>query len=208
MNQELKRPSIIAGTVLVAVFVLMEYVFQGSIDSISPYAIYIAELLFVLCSWFTLRNFEFLKKKQFTITSALPFLLLAAFGWVTHVVLVALLKVAVPFDFHSSETLLFLLLLGPVLEELLFRGALISIFKSFRLPTALLVLLSATCFSYSHYKVITTVPETFHLFIYAQTLYTFLLGAICAFIYLRRGLVFSVLGHLLFNFGFWLYLYS
>ena len=133
--------------------------------------------------------------------------LLLPLGWLIHV-FARQQGMLIPFDFGSTETILFLLLIGPVLEELIFRGAMWRLMEQWigqgRFHTLCLILTTSFIFAFSHFHAIFSVPDEYKPFIYYQTAYTFVLAIICARLRLRVGLIGAIVGHMLFNFGFWL----
>jgi hypothetical protein len=128
-------------------------------------------------------------------------------GWIVHRYAQGA-ELLIPFDFSSTETLVLLLAVGPVLEELLYRGAIWRLFEFLFTGagqrTWMIVIATSLLFSFSHYHAVFSVPEEFQGFIHFQTLYTLGLGLACAFLRWRVGLLGSILGHVLFNVGFWL----
>lgn len=115
------------------------------------------------------------------------------------------LGLAVPFDFASAEVLLMLGLVGPILEELLFRqGAWLPIeYLSRRAGVAGIA--TSLLFAVDHFTSSFFVPEEYRSFIYYQTGYALLLGLVAGYAYLRtRSLRSPILVHIVFNWGFYL----
>ena len=109
--------------------------------------------------------------------------------------------IEVPFDFQSTELLVLILLLGPLLEELLFRHALWEAFARYdhRLAWAGTTLL----FAYGHFHAWFGIPPEFRSFVVYQTVYVFGLGAVCGAARKKTGtLTAPLLIHFGFNLGF------
>jgi len=191
--------------VSVLLFVLyfgIEYLHWFSVEAISAYSIYIFELIWVALIWAVFKKIEFIKKNLSKVNVLLISILLPL-GWLIHY-LARARGIIIPFDFNSSETILFLLLVGPVLEELVFRGAMWRLAEMIASKPVFLILTTSLLFSYSHFQASFSVPDEYKPFIYYQTAYTFLLALSCARLRIQMGLLAAILGHALFNLGFWL----
>jgi membrane protease YdiL (CAAX protease family) len=188
--------------VFFGVFIFLEYFSDRYLQSIGPYTQYIAELIFVIISIFALGNF--LKANQ-KISAKLTAVLLITFLFGIAIrLMVSPLNLPIPFDLTSTEIIIFLLIVGPVLEELLYRGTLINSISAIKNVPFLITIISAILFSVSHLRVINDVPEELRTFIKYQAVYTFILGAICAWVRQSAGFLWSISAHFLFNLGFYL----
>ena len=116
-------------------------------------------------------------------------------------------NISVPFDVHDMKTVIELLVIAPVLEELIFRFMLFQpIQRLTQVKTAMIV--TSLLFSYSHLHAIWFVPPEYDKFLLYQTVYTFPLALACAWMVgERRSLLSSMLVHGLFNLGFFLALW-
>lgn len=116
------------------------------------------------------------------------------------------LGLAVPFDLSSAETLLMLLALGPLLEEVLFRQALwLPIERATGSANAALVG-TTVLFVAGHAIAWLSVPPEYRPFVAYQSAYVALLGAALGLTMLRtRSLALTCAQHALFNLGFFLY---
>ena len=171
------------------------------LDSVHIYASYAFELVIVLWALarLSIKSEFYLKpsKQIGTIT-----LLLALAGWGVHFGATHL-GLVVPFDTLSLETKVFLLLVAPILEEMLFRQTFWKQFESFRLPKASVWILTSAFFSFAHLNAIRFAPPELFTFIYYQTGYTLLLGLACGWVREKYGTVVSaILLHAAFNLGF------
>jgi hypothetical protein len=199
------RPKLAAAVVL-AGFVVFEFFSDSWLQPFGPYAPYALEVLWVGVSALWLANF-FKREPSQSVPSpvsslglGLGFLLSGAtIRWGCGP-----LELLVPFDLQSGETIVFLLLVAPVLEESLYRGTWMEGMRAFVQRPWILLLTSAVLFSFSHLRVLGSVPADFRPFIEYQAAYTFLLGAACAAVRLRVGLVAAIGMHFCFNLGFFL----
>ncbi len=108
-----------------------------------------------------------------------------------------------PFDLHTGPGLLTFLLLGPALEEAIFRFFLWQPARRWAGDAGALVLTSLL-FSYAHWHPGWWVPQEWHGFLFYQALYTLGLGLACGMVVWRRGsLGGAILVHVGFNLGFW-----
>ncbi len=173
------------------------------LDSVHIYASYAFELAMVLWALARLSarsEFYFKPSKQLGAIT----LLLALAGWGAHSGATQL-GLVVPFDTSSLETKVFLLVVAPVLEELLFRQTFWKQFESIRLPKMGVWMLTSIFFSLAHLNAIRFVPSDLYTFIYYQTVYTLLLGLACGWAREKQTSVApSILLHAAFNLGFFL----
>lgn len=95
-----------------------------------------------------------------------------------------------------------LVIVGPILEEFIFRG----VFSSFYTKKRILQhILSGGVFSLSHSLSMINAPESFYKFFYVQILYTFILGIICSVSFTKsRNILKPILIHIVFNSIFYL----
>lgn len=182
------------------IFLSIEYGFRTRIESSGPYTSYLIEVLFVLIVAFGWKGFRFLRSSPGWSGSA-NLALMFGFGIAARA-LCTPLEVGTPFDLSSPETILFLVVVGPILEEFVFRGVLMRLMRDIVLSRYLIILMSAIAFSYSHFQILFETPENLHGFIQYQAVYTFFLGLACGYFAVTYGLLWAILGHFLFNFGF------
>ncbi len=188
-----------AAWALLLVYAAVRFVLDHWLDSLGEYASYLFECLFVAVTWAVLKPALSWKPRMRAID---PFAALAA-GFAVSKGLGAL-ELPCPFDLQSAPTLVFLLLIGPVLEEFLFRVALWEAFAgalrsiSPLWPTSIL-------FSFGHLFAWWSVPEEFKGFVLYQAAYTLALGYCCGRRRLEsRSVLPAVAIHLSFNLGFYL----
>lgn len=106
-----------------------------------------------------------------------------------------------PFQFVS---LLFLnlVLIGPILEELIFRVVFNNLYPFERNKRHLL---SGFIFSFSHALSMLYAPPEWYKFFYLQIIYTFILGIICSISYEKsKNILKPILLHICFNFVFFI----
>ncbi len=132
----------------------------------------------------------------FPLSAIAGFLVFRFAGW---------FRIVAPFDLRSGLTILFLLVVARLLEELIFRFFLWASVLSFSAKPIWAWVLTTLFFSYSHLHAIWFAPESIHGFIIYQTLYTIALGAACGyFIWKNLSIFNAVLVHFAFNLGFFL----
>lgn len=187
--------------ITLCIFVFLEYFSDQFLQPLGQYTQYIAEFVFSLGALFLVGNY-FAKKDHNRKTSFLALAIALVTGLGVRL-LASPLGLPIPFDLGSAETLLFLLLIGPILEELLYRGVLIEALSNIKNSPVAIMLVSALLFSLSHYRVINSVPAELKSFVHYQTIYTFALGLICAWLRLQGGFIWAAGAHLLFNLGFY-----
>ena len=108
-----------------------------------------------------------------------------------------------PFKFIEHQALQ-LLILAPILEEGVFRGAFMGVFLRLRLRRDISVTLSTMLFSLSHATGFWFLPSEFHSFIVFQMFYTIILGALCSKSRLKTlGILEPIIIHFLFNLVFY-----
>lgn len=197
-----RRTPIVAVTLL-SLFVALRFLYPEVLDSIHDYASYLFEVAFVAATLALLPN----REKERAISSRRPtwgFLVTATAGFGVFRI-AGTLGLAMPFDLGSPLTLLMLLLIGPVLEEFLFRGAIWRLLQGLRSPTKVAWLTTSVLFSLSHFMAWFRVPEEWHPFILYQTAYTLMLGLYCGSLREKTGsLAAPTVVHLVFNLGFYL----
>ena len=188
--------------ILLIFFILLEYFSDKYIQTLGPYASYFLETLFILISLFLMTNF--LRPNIKPNKRIIIYLLLSLiFGFVIRALAQPLL-ISIPFDQTNKETIFFLLLVGPLLEELLFRGTLIECCKSFTRSSTSITLISGFMFSLAHLRVINEVQPEIKTFIEYQAAYTLILGVACSQVRQTMGIAWSISTHFIFNLGFFI----
>lgn len=184
-------------------YVLVKFVFVKQLDSLGEYASYIFEVFFVLITGYVYRSklkFKFPLSKSYFIQ------LIAAviFGFFIFNV-AAKINLVIPFDLNSKELILFLLIIGPVIEELVFRQALWFIFEEFFATPVLVMLATTLIFAFGHFIAYFYVPPEFHMFVIYQTSYVLIIGLWWAWVRSQKGSISATIPlHFLFNLGFYL----
>jgi membrane protease YdiL (CAAX protease family) len=187
-------------SILALAYFLLRFFFYAWLDNFGVYASYAFEIVLVIIAGVLYgREFFSLLRPNRSHFFALVFLPL---GFLVYKA-ASPLKIFIPFDFGSHETLLFLLLVAPILEELLFRFFLWVPLAKIHEKVAFFG--TSLLFSYSHFQAYWFMPAEFRPFIYFQTIYTLVLGLACAHVlYRHRSLLGAILVHLCFNLGFYL----
>lgn len=115
------------------------------------------------------------------------------------------LGLIIPWDLNSRENLLFLLLIGPILEELVFRLAIWELLTAWISNWIAVLIITSGLFSFAHFFAWFSVPAEFHSFVAYQTAYVFFLALACGIARKRSGsMTPPILIHATFNLGFYL----
>jgi membrane protease YdiL (CAAX protease family) len=109
------------------------------------------------------------------------------------------LGMGVPYDLDSLVTIIFLLLVAPILEELIFRLALWEALKSINGQALLPIIGSTVLFSLGHLVAYWVVPSSIQPFVLYQSLYVIPLSIVISY---RRHYARSVMPAILLHFGF------
>lgn len=191
---------VLSAALLVLYFVVM-FPLLHQLDKLGDYASYLFELGFIVVTGILFR-----RRLGFRIPgweSSAPDLALGLLGGFFAYRLAAPLGLPIPFDLSSGETTLLLLLIGPLIEEFVFRMALWELFFEFVHGRTSILILTSAVFSFAHFFAWFSVPVQLHGFVIYQTLYTFGLGLYCGWRKQRTGsMVAPVLVHMAFNLGF------
>lgn len=189
--------------ILACLYLVVRFSFTRQLDALGNYGSYIFEVACVSIAFalFGKKNFFSLKDIKLARSGAL-ISLGAGFGVFKAA---SILNLSLPFDFKGPETLLFLLVVAPILEEAIFRFLVWHPLQYISQRPLVTLIITSLIFSYSHLHAIWFVPPEIHKFILYQTLYTFLLGLACGYyIYRYSALGSAVLIHFAFNLGFYL----
>lgn len=199
-NKEARRVLEYAIIGLGALYLAVRFALTKQLDALGPYSSYIFE---VVCSIIAIGLYskEFLGALRPApgIARGVVLALVSGFGIFE---IAKRSSLGIPFDLKDKETIIFLLLLGPLLEEVIFRFFLWQVSRSLlKLPFTLVI--TSLIFSYSHFHAFWFVPSAIHPFIIYQTIYTLGLGLWCGFyLYRHFSLGSAIIIHLGFNLGF------
>ena len=106
---------------------------------------------------------------------------------------------------HVDLLFIQMLILAPIIEELVFRGAIYELFKNAGVKIWVNNLINSILFSASHIPAFYVLPVEFHPFIYFQLKYAFVLGHLCAKSRERtHGVLEPIILHFVFNLVFYL----
>jgi len=198
-----RRSDLTIAIVALAVYVLVRFVLEGWLDSLHAYASYFFEVFFTLTVFFFFRaplSFHFDRSKELKYES------LAALGLGLIVFKLALvIPVVIPFDFTAGSLVFMLLVVAPLLEEFLFRGALWLAFEALTKSRKAAWVLSALLFSFGHFFAYFKVPAEYKSFVVYQAAYTLVLGFWWGRSLIRQGSLWAtVFLHFWFNLGFYI----
>lgn len=202
-NNDRLKLRFIGWYILVSLYLVIRFGFTKQLDSLGNYGSYIFEVLCVsvALALFGKNIFSSLKVSK-SAFYGMVIALGAGFGIFKTA---SVLKIAIPFDLKGTETLLFLLVVAPILEESIFRFLVWQPIQYISQRPIVALVATSLIFSYSHLHAIWFVPPEIHNFIIYQTGYTLLLGLACGFyIYRHSSLASAILIHFAFNLGFYL----
>ncbi len=173
----------------------------------SPYAAYVFEAALVFWAWRVFQKHFHASFVPGTFTF-LDFLLPLLMGFAVHR-LALFAHIPIPFDLSGWETRFLLLALAPVLEELIFRGALWEGLRALVKTNSNILILTSAVFAVGHFQALWSVPESFRSFVLYQTLYVLVLGLAAGWRRIVTDTVLSpMLIHFSFNLGFFLAAYA
>lgn len=169
-------------------------------STISPS--YLFDIIFSLSVFTIFKKVNFYKKLKIK-----PFIIRIIFITIIAILSVStarFFEILSPFK-YVENLLLQMLILAPIIEELVFRGAFFEIQKYCEKRTKVLLFFNAILFSLSHLSGIFNLPIEFHGFIFFQMIYTLILGWVCAKSRLEsQGFFEPILLHFCFNLVFYI----
>jgi membrane protease YdiL (CAAX protease family) len=186
---------------LLLAYLIVRYFFIRELEAISLYSTYVLEVVLVGIMAFLYRATfgQQWRLPKAVLVIALPILTLGFLAFK----FMGVLSISLPLDLSGAETLLFLLIIAPILEELIFRFFAWQPLSAFNKSAAYII--TSLLFSYSHFHSYWFVPAEFHNFIFYQTIYTFSLALACGYsLFKYNSLAGAILLHFMFNLGFYL----
>lgn len=188
---------------LAFLYLVIRFGFTRQLDSLGNYGSYFFEILCVSVA-IVLFGKKFFSLLKITKSTFYGLIIALGAGFGTFKV-AGSLNITVPFDLNGTETILFLLIVAPILEEMIFRFLLWQPIQRISQRPMFALIATSLIFSYSHLHAIWFVLPEVHNFIIYQAVYTLLLGLACGFyIYRYSSLTSAVLIHFAFNLGFYL----
>lgn len=182
-------------------YLVVRFFFASSLDAIGPYTSYAFELLLIGAACFLTRrqiSVYFTVSQRAIVTS----LLALPAGYLVYEA-ASPLGLFIPFQLDGIETVFFLLVVAPFVEEFLFRYFIWRPLETLVHPVAAYVI-TTLLFAFSHFYAFWFVGEDFRGFIYYQTAYTFFLALACGYSMFRKhSLLGAILIHFFFNLGFY-----
>ncbi|MBT7611525.1 MAG: CPBP family intramembrane metalloprotease [Bacteriovoracaceae bacterium] len=160
---------------------------------------YYFEFIFVVTSIYI-----FKEKLQFYSKDKKPkhFLRYLLAGLIT-IIFCKLFSTQLPYDLSSATVKVFLVLIGPLLEEFIFRFAIWNAIEKFTTCKKAPLHITSILFSIAHFKGILLITPPYMTFITFQALYTLLLGYTLGMRYeKKKNIMEIVVLHVLFNLGF------
>lgn len=193
---------------IILIYALIIFVLDEYFSFLTQWTQLLFELFFVMGTiiYFRLKNISQNLIGNITTHDILWFLanlilgglIYQASGW---------LNTQVPFDFSRKQTYLWLVFIGPIIEELIFRHSLYIPLKIILKKSKwIAIIITSAIFSYAHGRVLfdlLAVPLAIKYFVIYQCLYTFILGLLWGYLREKRNsLVLAIIMHMGFNLGF------
>jgi membrane protease YdiL (CAAX protease family) len=192
---------------IIAIYAIIRFGMTRKLDAMGAYASYVFELGLVVMAAIYYR-----KRIRLQIDRIQEVLLSFAPGLVGGTLIYLGLKplgIAAPFEMRTFEPILLLVLVGPILEELIFRftlwNPLLDLSRKGRGGVRSTLIVTSLLFAYAHLHVIWFVGPELRAFIAYQTIYVLALAAYCGWRLIRTGSILSpIVVHIGFNLGFFL----
>lgn len=196
-----RLPSWAIGSLIFLVYGILKFLINPHLQFLNGYDSLLTELVFSISvvyffrSWFSWQPFV----EPFQL---FEFFLAISGGMFVYLML-RILVVPIPLDLESIPIIILLIFVGPLVEELLFRGALWAALRKIFPSPVFLCVGSAILFSLAHLESYLWVSESYRPFVLVQGFYTLLLGLWWgARLYKYRSPTFTFLLHLGVNAGF------
>ena len=188
---------------LLLTYLVPSFLFDFMFEFWQGFVPYYFEFIFVAVVAFIYR-----KKLKFEIFSeskiGKSILIYTVAGFLT-LVFAKIFSTELPFDLKNRGVLIFLLFLGPLLEEFIFRFSLWHLIKKITKCEKTALYLTTCLFSLAHFKAVLIIKDPFLTFVVFQSLYTMILGRQLGERYLKRkSLTEVILLHSFYNAGFWI----
>jgi membrane protease YdiL (CAAX protease family) len=190
-------------TILTLVYLIIRFAFTSQLDALGMYSSYIFEvtcmvIAIALVGKKMISNLSFTKPALYCAPTSLA----AGFGIYK---MAGALGILIPFNFTDTESLIFLLLVAPILEEAVFRFFLWQSIQISIRNRVITLVLTSLIFSYSHLHAIWFVAPEIQNFVIYQASYTLPLGLACGlFVYRYASLTSAIVLHFAFNLGFYI----
>lgn len=184
----------------------VEYRFWNKLDT---YGVYYFELMIVIIGsilYFKDFNWKMPWKLEVKGVSSYFKTLLVTFlcGFFVHRISVVF-DLKISFDMTAASTVVLLLVIAPILEELLFRQTLWALWWQIIPSKWIICVITAAMFAYGHFYSVFIVPSEYHPFLYVQTTYAFIFGIWFAHRYSKHKNIFTSMGmHFSFNLAFYI----
>lgn len=189
--------------IFLMVYLVVRFLLTGWLNSLGTWASMLFELGFVIC---ILAYYH----KQVKLFGALKL------RWILEIIgcgilgfliykLAPVIGVRVPFDLEETQIIFELILLGPLLEELLFRGALWYCLKDLFPNNRVVLFTTSALFAWGHFFAFFFVPIEIGQFVIFQTIYTFLVSLWWGKRFISSGALSTpAIYHIVFNLGFFI----
>jgi membrane protease YdiL (CAAX protease family) len=199
----------IFAAIWVVAFVIGRHFLMPWLDTIHLYAVYGLDAIYTLFSLFFFAEGRFRLAFPITAMNLASVASMVLLGAITYKVAV-FTGVPIPFDLSDPMTIMLLLLMAPVLEELLFRQALwysvdTAVARRPWLRQWFPLIATSVLFALAHFEAYFAVPTEYQPFVLYQTGYTFGIALYFGRAWQStRSVGFTIALHFGFNFGFFM----
>ncbi|MCC6278647.1 MAG: CPBP family intramembrane metalloprotease [Oligoflexia bacterium] len=191
------------GILVILAYLALRFPLDGFYARLHPLFSYGIEIIFAIAVGIGIYRKRLALKVNVTPRFMMDLIFSWAFGYLVYRV-AQQSGLLIPWDLNDSQNVLFLLLIGPLLEEFLFRHALWWPLAAFNKSMTRVILLSAILFAWGHLFAIFIVPQELYSFVLFQTAYTFLVSCWWGVRFVQtQSLATPIALHFLFNLGFY-----
>lgn len=196
------RKAVFLSIALVLLYLGVRYPLLPYLDQVGTYASFVFEFVFALAVGFIFRARISFRVRP-SVALAMQGLIAIIAGFLIFEMTSPLMLV-IPFDLSDTKLVILLLLIGPLIEELIFRMSLWELFQEIFGSPKLTLVFTSLLFSAAHFYSYFSVPDTIQPFILYQTIYTLVLGfALGIKRQSDQSPTSAIILHSLFNLGFY-----
>ncbi len=187
-------------TILVVLYLFLAFLGESLFPFWKGFVPYYYEVGYVILAFFLFRDKLSFKVDLSKYAKGFVCSLFAGFA---TILLAKGLNTEIPFAMNNSFVLFFLVLVGPLLEELVFRFALWHGFESITKCQRGTLFLTSVIFALAHFKSVLMVTAPFMTFIAFQFVYVLIVSFWWGEKYIQsKSISIPVIYHIMFNLGF------
>jgi membrane protease YdiL (CAAX protease family) len=180
---------------------LFSYLFLLFGNLINYKYMYLTELVICIYSLVLFKNcFRFYFEKKNINHFIVNFILGVLTLWFAKTI-----DLIVPFSFENKFDVIMLILLGPLLEECIFRLFIYFSLNNLLIHNNFKVIIVSIIFSLSHFKAYFYVDDTLKSFIIYQSIYTLIISFLWTYQFSKdNNITTPIISHVSYNFGFYI----